>query len=135
MLGLEEDQEKTNTFKECYDEECEALLNEQHEDHQHALVIGKQCLKQYLNKYNNQHSVGNHHHLIRRSIGKKRIHNHRDKRKEMKDHLNNSYYLKSLMYKFKEFGCNATLFNFNFEQPLKPQMKRNIKKYFSIEIV
>ncbi|ETO01723.1 hypothetical protein RFI_35716 [Reticulomyxa filosa] len=69
VLGLE-DQEKTNTFKECYDKECTALLNEQaplksfqcllceqiayneialtcneHEDYQGALVIEKQCFK------------------------------------------------------------------------------------------
>ncbi|ETO00615.1 hypothetical protein RFI_36825, partial [Reticulomyxa filosa] len=45
---------------------------------------------------------------------------------EMKEHLENKCPLKHLECKFKEFGCDDILFNFNFEQHLQLQMKKHL---------
>ncbi|ETO34632.1 hypothetical protein RFI_02458 [Reticulomyxa filosa] len=184
---LKEDKKKANTvtFKECYDKEWVALLNEQaslkgfqcvlceqiahnaieltcseHEDYQDALVIGEQCLKQYLNEHNNQCPVGNHdncNYMKSRTIRnlvdeltvicprqfESQLANNQTKKeniitetkqyckykggiKKMEDHVDNSCCLKPVMCKFKDFGCDATLFDFNFEQHQKSQMQKHL---------
>ncbi|ETO18895.1 hypothetical protein RFI_18353, partial [Reticulomyxa filosa] len=45
---------------------------------------------------------------------------------EMKEHLEKTCPLKTLKCKFKEFGCDDILFDFNFEQHLQLQMKKHL---------
>ncbi|ETO24263.1 hypothetical protein RFI_12897, partial [Reticulomyxa filosa] len=139
------------------------LSCDKHKGSEDTLIVGEQCLIEYLYENNNQCPVGKHgtcsytrantimriicdlnvicprqfmSHFDQEAIIQKKeedittktghVCNFKGKIESIKKHLENTCPLKPLECKFKKFGCNDVLFNFNAEQHVQSQMKKHL---------
>ncbi|ETN97404.1 hypothetical protein RFI_40124, partial [Reticulomyxa filosa] len=136
------------------------LICNEHEDMKEGLVVGEQCLLKHLKDHNNQCPTKSHDgcnyvkgktarnciddlmvicprqfmsqlNVCQQDQTKEGIVNKETQYCYVKEHLEgNSCSLQPVECKFKEFGCNDVLFNYNFEQHMQEQMKEHLDLLF-----
>ncbi|ETO25236.1 WD-40 repeat protein [Reticulomyxa filosa] len=107
--------------KQIANNAMELICNE-HKDYKES-VIGEQCLLKYLNENNNKCPIGDHNNCnyikgqtARNCINELRVICPRQFKNEIK---------KPIECKFKRFGCNDILCNFNIEKHLQSGMDKH----------